>query len=967
MVVYITGSNGAPACGGWDDATKEQFWTNRERGILEAYKHMAASSASWIGYRDPASYPMYVRYDLPAGAQYPNQTISVVFFRLEDGGLIDLWDGAPKHRLYCVQHCPQPSTWLPVVTDNNPIDRTKVISALHGLMTSYGAHSVSTLDATALHTAILTDPDPFVDNGTHVAAAMFGIAALAKYQAASTTTKHLRLYRGYSAEQEYENLSNVQRDDKRDAFQTYANWDCTQNTIDTNGACMPGYSTTLCGGMGVCGQLVCLDGICRRTSCPVFDNHWKRTYSTRSILGSGELQGRLATNTVSAQPACLSITGATTLPRIAAVASSTASGSKVSRAIDGNLGTKWTSNLGDPQWIYVDVGSSRYITRVDLSWDVGYARSFEIQVSDDLVTWTTKYSTTTGSGGTQQIALPANTKGRYVRMYGTARGNTSLGYSVWEFGVHTYTGVSTLFDCPTAPSWVITSVHQIKLSGTNDCLHSLPNGSVTLSACNVDREGSTFFMLSNGQIIGNPNYQSLSPPLSTFSGLVRTPSQCVAASPVAGGAITERYCRKTCIDEDTGQQRSCESQYPACASGCAAGTTCFATPHGDKCLKDCNPGLCDDPREVCEPRFDGSSCVPRPGGTPDAFENWTILFDTPTLRSTQFSDASGVGSTPAYYRTFGIATGNVCNRVWNGVWCWQNATNQMVQITPGFDDNGGWLAPENGSTVAAVVDRPTTAPTTIACGRGYYGAGCTTGSTASFNTGAGWASAPYYYNSIRYVDVTGDDRPDICGRGYYGIECALNLGTSFTNAVAWTSEFSAATYWNAEGLGDTIQYGDIDGDRKTDVCGRGDYGIDCALGTGSSFMNYHPWSFDNDRRMGNASTFGIQRDFRNYDTSAFGTIPWRDSVAYYGSIKLVDINRDGFADVCGRGGSGIYCAFSVGNGFEPKRLVLGEDFLDPGWQTPDKGSTITFGDLDGDQRVDVCGRSYWGIVCGEGY
>ena len=80
----------------------------------------------------------------------------------------------------------------------------------------------------------------------------------------------------------------------------------------------------------------------------------------------------------------------------------------------------------------MDLGSSQTICGVTLAWEAAYGKAFQIQTSPDGTTWTTIYSTTTGTGGTQ--ALPVSGTGRYVRMYGTARG-TVYGYSLWEFEV----------------------------------------------------------------------------------------------------------------------------------------------------------------------------------------------------------------------------------------------------------------------------------------------------------------------------------------------------------------------------------------------------------------------------------------------------------------------------------------------------------------------------------------------------
>jgi hypothetical protein len=116
-----------------------------------------------------------------------------------------------------------------------------------------------------------------------------------------------------------------------------------------------------------------------------------------------------------------------------ATASSTESAAyPASNAVDGNTGTRWSSAFSDPQWLQVDLGASASITQVVLQWEAAYATAFQIQTSPDGTNWTTIYSTTTGTGGTQTLNVTGT--GRYVRMYGTARA-TPYGYSLWEFGV----------------------------------------------------------------------------------------------------------------------------------------------------------------------------------------------------------------------------------------------------------------------------------------------------------------------------------------------------------------------------------------------------------------------------------------------------------------------------------------------------------------------------------------------------
>ncbi|MBS2965797.1 discoidin domain-containing protein [Actinocrinis puniceicyclus] len=109
-----------------------------------------------------------------------------------------------------------------------------------------------------------------------------------------------------------------------------------------------------------------------------------------------------------------------------------------SAAVDGNTGTRWSSGFSDPQWLEVDLGGTQSICKVSLNWEAAYATAFQIQTSNDNATWTSIYSTTTGTGGVQNLNVSGS--GRYIRMYGTARA-TQYGYSLWEFQV--YAGSST--------------------------------------------------------------------------------------------------------------------------------------------------------------------------------------------------------------------------------------------------------------------------------------------------------------------------------------------------------------------------------------------------------------------------------------------------------------------------------------------------------------------------------------------
>ncbi len=130
-----------------------------------------------------------------------------------------------------------------------------------------------------------------------------------------------------------------------------------------------------------------------------------------------------------------------------ATASSTENaGTPASAAVDGNIGTRWSSAFTDPQWLQVDLGSSVGVCQVVLNWEAAYASAFQVQLLTNGTTWTTVYSTTTGTGGVQTLTVSGT--GRYLRVNGTARA-TAYGYSLWELGVHTTGSTSTPTPTPT--------------------------------------------------------------------------------------------------------------------------------------------------------------------------------------------------------------------------------------------------------------------------------------------------------------------------------------------------------------------------------------------------------------------------------------------------------------------------------------------------------------------------------------
>ncbi|MDO0924453.1 discoidin domain-containing protein [Streptomyces sp. TG1A-8] len=137
-------------------------------------------------------------------------------------------------------------------------------------------------------------------------------------------------------------------------------------------------------------------------------------------------------STSSTQPTCDTANAAQ--GRTATASSTENAGTPASAAFDGNTATRWSSQAADPQWVQVDLGSVKSLCKVDLNWEAAYGKNFQIQTSSDGQTWSTLKSVTDATGGTASYDVSGS--GRYVRIYGTARG-TAYGYSLWEVAVHT--------------------------------------------------------------------------------------------------------------------------------------------------------------------------------------------------------------------------------------------------------------------------------------------------------------------------------------------------------------------------------------------------------------------------------------------------------------------------------------------------------------------------------------------------
>ncbi len=211
--------------------------------------------------------------------------------------------------------------------------------------------------------------------------------------------------------------------------------------------------------------------------------------------------------------------------------------------------------------------------------------------------------------------------------------------------------------------------------------------------------------------------------------------------------------------------------------------------------------------------------------------------------------------------------------------------------------------------------------------------------TEGFSDAKGWDEARYY-ETIQYADLNGDGKDDVCGRGAAGMRCALSNGTSFGPVTLW-GHFSDEGSWGAHDYYyETIRLVDVDGDGKADVCGRGSAGVSCAKSTGSAF--------------GALTLF----------TSTFSNAgSWNDKASYWKTIQFADVDGDGKKDVCGRAAAGVICERSTGGSFA-NRISTGIFSNAAGWDAHDYYyETIRLVDVTGDGRADICGRGAAGITC----
>jgi len=126
------------------------------------------------------------------------------------------------------------------------------------------------------------------------------------------------------------------------------------------------------------------------------------------------------------------------LRKTVTVSSTEGAGLDGSKAVDGNYGTRWSSQFSDPQWFIIDLGSVQDFNQIKLFWETAFGKEYILQISNDAISWTDIVHQINGVGSIEKWDVQASA--RYLRIYGIKRG-TEWGYSLYEVEVYNLSSV----------------------------------------------------------------------------------------------------------------------------------------------------------------------------------------------------------------------------------------------------------------------------------------------------------------------------------------------------------------------------------------------------------------------------------------------------------------------------------------------------------------------------------------------
>lgn len=100
------------------------------------------------------------------------------------------------------------------------------------------------------------------------------------------------------------------------------------------------------------------------------------------------------------------------------------------KALDFRQDTRWSSEptQSAPQWLKLDLGQRKFVSSLSITWETAFSPLYDIQASDDGVSWATLRSVTNTQAGVQTVS-GLDVTARYIRIYArkmSAYGNVSI-------------------------------------------------------------------------------------------------------------------------------------------------------------------------------------------------------------------------------------------------------------------------------------------------------------------------------------------------------------------------------------------------------------------------------------------------------------------------------------------------------------------------------------------------------------
>ncbi|MCF6361756.1 MAG: polysaccharide lyase family 7 protein [Cyclobacteriaceae bacterium] len=227
---------------------------------------------------------------------------------------------------------------------------------------------------------------------------------------------------------------------------------------------------------------------------------------------------------------------------VSSVSASNDDGNVPANTLDGNLGTRWSSN-GSGQYITYDLGSVKSISSMKIAWYKGDQRNsyFKIRIGTTTSSLSTVYnaSTTGSSGTTLQLETYdfGQVSARYVRITGLGNSsNTWNSVTEAEIWGESGGGSDTTPPGPVSNLVAVTGDSQVSLSWNNP-------SDLDFDYVNISYNGGSVTTSSeNSTIVGLTNGNSYTFTVVAFDGSGNgSSSQSVSATPVGNSGTTPFY------------------------------------------------------------------------------------------------------------------------------------------------------------------------------------------------------------------------------------------------------------------------------------------------------------------------------------------------------------------------------------------------------------------------------------------